>query len=355
MSTMMLLLLSGVLIGAGLSLILIDIYKRQRGTFVVARDSNGVSEAEHDIEITVSRKPAPSPQAAKPGGAEGRSRTALAGQTEATPAEAALAAEAMPRPDMAPPSATAQQWAMLQPAISGAVTQVNTILAGAGVEIGPAGEPSLNIDRSYGSPRRIMIGGESIGWLRVQYTAEGKLKAVAKAHKDDHAEINAEASAAATGLSIGRASDLLSECLKPTAAYAMRIGAGADGEQHASDRAWKAVDALVIGALKAGNGALAQAGARLLPLTTPAWDPELRHHRMTVAVEVFGEDVARMHIDRLAEEMEVAVGVPDVHLAHLASRRRIAVEGMTTHSLAELIAGCAWPSIEHHREMRRPA
>ncbi len=111
----------------------------------------------------------------------------------------------------------------------------------------------------------------------------------------------------------------------------------------------------MIGALKAGNGALAQAGARLLPLTTPAWDPELRHHRMTVAVEVFGDDVARMHIDRLAEEMEVAVGVPDAHLADLGRRRRIAVEGMTTHALAELIASCAWPSIEHHREIRRPA
>jgi hypothetical protein len=62
-----------------------------------------------------------------------------------------------------------------------------------------------------------------------------------------------------------------------------------------------------------------------------------------------------MHIDRLAQEMEVAVGVPDTALAHLARRRRIAVEGMTTHLLAELIASCAWPSIEHQRGMRRPA
>jgi hypothetical protein len=264
------------------------------------------------------------------------------------------ATEALPRPDAARPSVTAQQWATLQPAISAAVEQVNTVLAGAGVQVGPAGEPSLSIDRAYGAHRRILTGGESVGWLRLQCTTDGKLHAAAKAHKDELAEINAESSVPALGLSVGRASDLLSECLKPTAAYAVRTGGG-DAEQMASESAWKAVDAVVIGALKAGNGALAQAGARLLPLTTPAWDPELRHHRMTVAVEVFGEDVARMHIDRLAQEMEVAVGMPEAHLAHLGCRRRIAVEGMNTHALAELIASCAWPAIASHRDMRRPA
>ncbi len=337
MSTTMLLLLSGALIGAGVSLIWLDVYKRQRGTFVIARDRKAGPEAEPETEITVSRRAEP---ALKPG--------------EAAAAEGALAPEEMPRPDGARPSAIAQQWAMLQPAITEAVAQVNTVLAGAGVEIGQPGEPSFGIDKAYGAPRRILVGGESVGWLRLQCTPEGTLKAAVKAHKDDLAEINAEASARAAGVNTVRASDLLSECLKPCAAYSMRTGGG-DAEQRASERAWKAIDILVIGALKAGNGALAQAGARLLPLTTPAWDSELRHHRMTVAVEVFGEDVARMHIDRLAEEMEVAVGVPDVHLAHLARRHRIAVEGMTTHSLAELIASCAWPSIERHRELRRPA
>jgi hypothetical protein len=291
------------------------------------------------------REPAGPPPAQKPIATP----VSLAGAqlTGAEPAAAPL-----PRPDTVRPSTIALQWAGLQPAIGEAVEQVNAILAGAGVAVGPPLEPSFSASRAFGSDRQILIGGESVGALRLECTPEGRLRAAAMAQAGELAEINAEASAPASGLTVGRASDLLSECLKPTAAYATGRGGAA---QMASERAWKAVDARVIGALKAGNGALAQAGARLLPLSAPAWDPQLEHHRMTVAVEVFGEDVARMHIDRLGEEMEVAVGVPDVHLAHLARRRRIAVEGMTTHTLAELIASCAWPSIERHREMRRPA
>ena len=102
---------------------------------------------------------------------------------------------------------------------------------------------------------------------------------------------------------------------------------GGDAEQRASETAWQAVDAVVIAALKAGNGALSQAGARLMPLALPAWDAELRHHRMPVAVQVFGNDIARMHIDRLDQEMEVAVGLPDAHLANLGRRERIAAAG----------------------------
>src|SRR5262245_33882848 len=136
MSTTMLLLISGILIGAGVSLIWLDVYKRQRGTFVIARDRKAGSEAEPETEITVSRRAEP---ALKP--------------AEAAAAEAALAPEEMPRPDGARPSAIAQQWAVLQPAITEAVAQVNTVLAGAGVEIGQPGEPSFSIDKAYGAPR----------------------------------------------------------------------------------------------------------------------------------------------------------------------------------------------------------
>ena len=349
MSTTMLLLLSGVLIGAGFILIWRDVYKRQRGTFVLQRDPIAAAGGQQEVEITVSRRVDLAAEGAEP--AAGHKPIAAA----VGPAGAHLAvaaSEPLLRPDTVRPSLTALQWAALQPAVSEAVEQVNAILAAAGVAVGPPADPSFSANRAFGADRQILIGSERVGALRLEYTPDGKLRATAKAHADELAEINAETSAPASGLSVGRASDLLSECLKPTAGYATGRG---DAEQMASERAWKVVDAKVIGALKAGNGALAQAGARLLPLTTPAWDLQLKHHRMTVAVEVFGEDVARMHIDRLAEEIEVAVGVPDAQLAHLARRRRIAVEGMTTHALAELIASCAWPAIEQHREMRRPA
>ena len=51
-----------------------------------------------------------------------------------------------------------------------------------------------------------------------------------------------------------------------------------------------------------------------------------------------------------SEEIEVAVGLPDALLAGLGRRQRSAVQGLTTHALAELIVGCAWPAITHFRE-----
>ena len=110
---------------------------------------------------------------------------------------------------------------------------------------------------------------------------------------------------------------------------------------------------MVAAALEATNGALAQAGARLIPLAPAAWEAELRRYRMTLSVEVNGDDVARMHIERHPHEMEVAVGVREPQLIDLGRRRRVPVEGMTIHALAELIASCAWPAIERFRETRR--
>ena len=134
----------------------------------------------------------------------------------------------------------------------------------------------------------------------------------------------------------------------------MQAASGGNTERWASEMAWKAIDPVVVAALQAANGALAQAGARFVPVAPPAWAPDVRRHRMTISVEVFDKDVARMHVERIAEEIEIAVGVPDARLANLGRRQRVALQGMTTHALAELIAGCAWPAIAHFREQQHP-
>ena len=147
--------------------------------------------------------------------------------------------------------------------------------------------------------------------------------------------------------------EVFSQCVQPAALYAahqMR-----DSDQEASEQAWEGVAALVAAALKATNGVLAQTGAQLIALAQAAWESELRRHRMALSVEVNGDDVARMHIERLPHEMEVAVGVREPQLAALARRRRVPVDGMTIHALAELIASCAWPAIARFRETRRQA
>lgn len=329
MRTTLLLLLSGALIAAGVGLIWRDLRKRRRDTFVVPRDRETRTGEDVDVEITaVSRH-------------------------RAAPADGG--ARAIPLAGSAGSEDAAARWAKLQPKLGEAVEQVNTVLAAAGVFVGESGEPSWSMNRGYGSYRRILVGGESLAWLRLELDADGQLHAGVKAHKEDLSAINASSSVPAAGLSTVRASDLLSECLKPAASLALQAASGGNTERWASETAWKAIDPVVTAALLAANGALAQAGARFVTFGAPAWVTDMRRHRLTVGIEVFDRDVARMLIDRIGEEIEVAVGLADARLAELGRRQRIPLQGLTTHALAELIASCAWPAIAHFREMQSSA
>lgn len=328
MTSTLLLLLSAVLIVAGVGLIWRDVRKRQRDAFVLRRDSETRAEPDPDLEVSISRRP-----------------------TDPVTA----AARKLPLPDAASSADAAARWAALQPILGEAVQQVNAVLAGAGVSIGAPGEPSWSMSRGYGAYRRILVGGESLAWLRLELGPSGQLSAGIKAHKEELAAINASSSVPAETLNTARASDLLSECLKPAASLAVQAAGGGNAERWASETAWKAIDPVVAAALQAANGALAQAGARFAAVAKPAWLPDVRRHRLAIAVEVFGQDVARMHIDRIGEEIEVAVGLADAGLAHLGRRERVALQGVTTHALAELIASCAWPAIAHFREMQPSA
>jgi hypothetical protein len=349
MTTMLLLLASALLIGTGLGLIWRDVLGKRRDAFVLSRDSSGTAALESDVEIAVSRPPASAPLAMARGGMHEPQEASLGGKLRSLAGTGASAEAGLLRPDAGRPSATALQWATLQPVISTAVEQVNSVLAGAGVAIGTQGEPSLGSNKAYGSERRILVAGKSLALLRLECTPGGRLKASVTADDETLADqINGDASTLASRADIARVSDLLSECLKPVASYA--VGSAGDAERRVSEADWNTTEAIVVAALKAGNGALSQAGARLVPLATPAWDAQLKRHRMPVAVQVFGNDVARMHIDRLEQEVEVAVGVPDARLADLARRQRMPLQGMTMHALAEMIAGCAWPAIAHYRE-----
>jgi hypothetical protein len=326
-TTALLLSLSAALILAGVGLIWRDVRRSGRAAFLVRGDPTA---AHPDAEVIVARHP-PEPVSDRRG------------------------ADALPLPDWRHAREAAAQWEALQPVITRAVAQVNAVLAGAGVVIGGAGEPSWSMSRGYGVYRRILVAGESLAWLRVELDAGGQLQAGVKAHKEEHAGINASSSAAALGLDVAGASDVLSECLKPAASFAMRATNGVSTERWASETAWKEVDPVVTAALHAANGALAQADARFVPLGAPGWAEEVRRHRLTVGVEVFATEVARMLIERIGNEIEVAVGVPDVRLASLGRRQRVPIGGLTTHALAEVIAGSTWPAIAHFREVRHPA
>ena len=354
MTTALILILSGILIGAGVSVIWRDVKKTRRRAFVSQRDPR--SAAEPDVEITI---------AAGSEAAEARAEASTANSATADPA----AASSIPLPtfitnarvetlsSLATSPAHEQQWSALQPAIAAAVDQVNAVLAPTGLSLGPPGDPGWSYkNRGYGGHRRVLLHEDSIGWLRLELTTDGQLSASVKAHKDDQAGFNSSASAPAEGMDTAGASDLLSQCMKLATSYAaLKRLPHPDTDREASEAAWSSIDVVVANALKAANGALAQAGGRLVPLGRAAWEHDLRRHRMTLAVEVDGKDVARMHIERLDHEMEVAVGVRDPRLIDLGRRRRAPVDGITIHALAELIAGCAWPAIARFRDVRHPA
>jgi hypothetical protein len=326
MTTALLLLLSAAMVAAGVTLIWRDVRRKGRDPFLLRGDVQSLPDA--DVEVTVSHRP-PDP----------------------APARAVAMAVAFGHaPD------ADQQWAALQPVIAAAVERVNAVLAGAGVAIGAPGEPSRSMSgRGYGVYRRILIGGESLAWLRIELAGDGRLLAGVKAHKEDFAPINASSSVAVQGLDVARASDLLSECLKPAASLAVDAVHTGSAARWAGEAEWKAIDPVVAAALKATNGALAQAGARFVPLGAPAWDDDVRRHRLAVRVEVYHTEVARLHIERVGAEVDVAVGLPDTRLAELGRRQSVPLQGLTTHALAELIASCAWPAIAHYREAQHLA
>jgi hypothetical protein len=349
MTTALVLLVSGVLIGAGISLIWRDARSKRRRAFVSERDSR--VSADPEVEITISYD-----------AQAGARATPTANASEPGPSpvdiEPPRAAGRKPGPSLQedPRIPVEQEWASVQPAIAAGVDRVNAVLAPARLSVGASGEPSWSYkNRGYGAYRRVLLSGESIAWLRLELSPDGRLNASLKAHKEDRAEINAAQEVSATGLTATRAGDLVSQCVARAASHAVRQQPSRDSDEEASQKAWESVEAVVLAALKATNGALAQAGAKLVPLAPPAWEAELHRHRMTLSVEVDGGDVARMHIERHAHEMEVAVGVREPHLIDLGRRRRVPIEGMTIHALAELIASCAWPAIARFKDNRPSA
>jgi hypothetical protein len=326
MTSALLLILSGVLIGAGLSMVLRDTRRLRRGAFALAREATAPGMERSGERSTAS--------------ATGHAQQPLPAIPD--PTKGGNAEESAGRPSLA------EQWALLEPSLDAGVTRANALLAPEQVVLGASSAADWSYrQRGYGAYRRLLLGRDSIAWLRLELTAEKRLHASLKAHRDDRADINATAQRTVEGFNPEVATDLLLECLR------LLPGSARQREKldaMPSEQAWQ--ECGVLGsALKATNGALAQAGARIVPLQRQASEPA---RRMSLRIEVNGNDVARMHIERLNQEMEVAVGMREARLTDLARRRRLPLEGLTIHALAELIAGCAWPAIAHYKDVRRP-
>jgi hypothetical protein len=343
MTSGIILVLSGILIGAGFALVWRDIRRNRRQAFLSEHDTARVAEAEVEITIAQPEKPTKATRIASLLGG-----SLFARKTSEVAEPAAL--------DEATQAAVVADWSALQPALEAGVDKINSLLQQAEISIAAPGDSAWSYkNHGFGGYRRILIGEESVAWLRLELAPNGILHARVKAHKDERSEINAGAQTAAKAIDASRAGDLLAQCLKPLAAYVGKTQGPASMNDEVSATAWQEIDGVVAAALTATNGALSQAGARLVPLDAPAWHQEAKGHRMPLAIEVYGKDVARMHIDHRGAELEVSVGVPDALFINLGRRRRIPVAGLTVHPLAEVIADCAWPVISRTRDSRRSA
>jgi hypothetical protein len=347
MTTAIILVLSGILIGAGFGLVWRDIKRSRRQAFLPEYDSARVAEA--DVEITIAARPERAPAARSFANAIGASllfqRKIADSGAEPASTTAGKAQETV-----------VAEWSVLQSALEAGVAKINALLRQAGISIAAPGESAWSYkNRGFGAYRRILIAGESLAWLRLELAPDGILHARVKAHKDDRAQINAASEAPASSIDGARAGDLLADCLKPLAAYVAKTQGPASAAPEGDGQAWQEIDGVVSAALTATNGALSQTGARLVPLDAPAWHAEANGYRLPLAVEVYGKHVARMHIDHRGAEVDVSVGVPDALFINLGRRRRIPVAGLSIHSLAEVIADCAWPIISRSRDSRRSA
>ena len=360
MASALLLILSAVLIGTGVRLIVRDVRaRRSAGLERELRDLSALDE--RDASEGFSGDAAGD----SVGPAHARPRSiplASAGPTAALPEPFRLPLRAVtgeppaaggdrgvPGEDRAP---LAEEWRALQPMLDGAVETVNALLAPRRLALGKVSAADWSYrQRGYGAYHRVLLGGDSVAWLRLELTAEARLHAVLKAHRDDRAAINRTAECALADVDGLRAVDMLLNCLRP-AAGPLALPAEEPRREAPPNAQIERATGIVASALRATNGAFAQAGARIVPLAPGALE-EPHPQRMTLRVEVDGSDVARMQIETLGDCMEVAVGAHDARLVALARRHRLPLEGMTIHALAELIAGCAWPAIAYFQDDRR--
>ena len=237
-------------------------------------------------------------------------------------------------------------WSGIALMLDMAVSRVNAVLEPVALGIGAAGVPGWSYkNRGFGVYRRIRLNDPSIAWLRVELTGDRQLSLKLRAHRPEQALMNRAVLVPIDGLSDRAVTDAVALCVKPAAQYAAWTVPKAEVDRDAGAALWAEVEHVANAALMMTNSALNQAGAMLVPLALPAYEPAVHCFRWPLSITVDGARVALMVLQRQAEAIEILVGVADARRRDLGDRRTIAVDGLTPHALAEQMASSAWPAI----------
>jgi hypothetical protein len=342
---------SGILIGAGIHMLWREFRNYRHNSFTAGSGIPSSKARETEVEVMISRRDGKQLRAPDPLRQEKDTPGSVLRELERTLAQ--IKADTI-EPDVIEPTvrlrlpAIERNWSGLQACINEGIGKISRVLAPIGLVIAAAGDPVWRLgNKGFGVYRRLLVAGDSIGWLRIELGADGQLHVAVRAHREHQALLNSSAKASALGMTSARASDLLAECLKPAAMYAAWMGPKQAAERRSSEETWAATEPIIQAALQMASAAVNGAGARLVPLGTAAWDPELQCHLLAVSVEADGAAAARLLLARSASELEIAVDVPDKSLTDLGRRSRIKVAGLTAGALAELIANNVSPAIAH--------
>ena len=269
------------------------------------------------------------------------------------------------------------QWPQLRPSIDAAVAAINQSMASIDLFVGTPGEPTWSLhNRGFGDYRRILIGGESVAWLRMELCADMSISAVLRAHDAHHTALN-RTSTIDRPLIASRLATALTECLSAAAETASWLRhskavpppppprAPATNASAVANRtttpptqptrtttgwgrskpATNPAVALIDAAILLVNGAIQETGARLVPAREPVRREPIGPHDRALSIDVAGISVGLMLIEPFPDRVDISVGVSDLANFGAARRQSKALRGLTVHPLAETIATCAWPAI----------
>lgn len=407
-----LLLLSGLLIGAGFALVLRDWVQKKRLSFLPRQPAQGRAAVAEEAEITIARTnslrtevDAAAPTSISQSSASDDVVTTAFRELPSFEARCVepIAPAFAPRPPTKPADVAPMQieemetegpvhqeteaalptqvirvtsWSSVRSRVLRALERAQARSSSEGLEIITAGQP-LDAEAEEDAPGAtfpIRLAGREAGRLSVELDLDGDLSA-RLTMPGEHAPAESQLY---RRLAPDRQADadidqLVAECLAPVLARAaaattrprVRVAANierspllappaAEPEAEAvSERAWLETAPTLSAALRAMNGAFAQVATRLIEIGKPQWDEVHLRHRQTLALVVEGEDAARVHVERLAHEFEISVASIDSDGGaggrEIGRRRRVPTDGITVQALAELIAACVWPTIARIR------